>query len=160
MSPKVRANCAAALAALLLGSTPPIRVVAAEPIATNAATCSGLSSQPVHFGSITPSLDRGTFEALVVVSCPPHVSYRLRITSRNDCRMIGPKSEEIEYDIFLDPAYKTVALNCEGFPVELDGIGITTFHLYARTRKRLLKFAAGLYSDQIYMDVLKDKDDR
>lgn len=99
--------------------------------------CTSTQAAPLRFDNAIPSTPpgRGAMMAQLTVACEENTSYRVVLTSENDCRLLGPRSGIVRYSVFTDPAHEQAALDCASRPIELRGRGLTTFHLYALTEK-------------------------
>ncbi len=130
-----------------------------DPIAHTLLSCAALNVGTLRFGSFALAADRGTFNAPLTVRCDENATYRVRLTSANDCRLLGPRGDAIRYAIYADAGYRQVALGCTSAPIELPGRGTMTFHLYGQTAP-LLNAAAGAYGDSVSVQVVLDQPGR
>ncbi len=154
----------AGLAACALAATSPAAAspAAAPPrgaqdgLAHTFVSCATLNVGTLRFGTFAMSSDRGTFSAPLTVRCDESATYRVRLTSANNCRLLGPRGDAIRYAIYGDAGYREGVLDCSAGPVDLPGRGTMTFHLYGQTAP-LLNLAAGAYGDSVSIQVLLDK---
>jgi spore coat protein U-like protein len=142
---------ATAPAALAAGAPRP----APDGLTRTLLSCAATSAGTLRFGSMTMAGDRATFSAPLTVRCDENATYRVRLTSANECRLLGPRADGIRYAIYTDAGHRQGALDCSAGPLEIAGHGTMTFHLYGETAP-LINAAAGAYADSVSVQVILD----
>ena len=144
------------VAAALLAS--PIQVSAAD-ASRPVFKCTDIEHGDLKFDdAMVQTAGHGLMHAPLRVECGETTQYHIRLTSLNDCRLIGPRGDGIRYRVYTDPTFHDVVLNCNS-ELEIAGTGTMRLTLYALTDEIGL-LPSGKYHDTIRVQVFVDHSPR
>lgn len=145
-----------ALLANLLAS--PMPASAADP-SRPVFSCTDIEHGELRFDdAMVQTAGRGLMRTPLRVQCGETTQYHVRLTSLNDCHLVGPRDGRVRYRVYSDPTFHDVVLNCNS-EVEIAATGTMRLTLYALTDEIGLQ-PSGKYHDTIRVQIFVDHSPR